>query len=273
MSHTRNIRRFSAERPGVDNNGVRVFSSLFTERPGLTPHITEVPPPRAGLQSYRLNLESVLPSDEMALIKKNKAMCFHCVGDTGNGGYPSYQDINTEVMESDFGNSSRKITPSFFYHLGDIVYQYGEPDKYYEQFYHPYMDYPKSILAIPGNHDGMPASNDPKDSLKGFIENFCVDQPHNISKDARGIPREAMTEPYVYWTLETPYTTIIGLYSNTDEFDGHIDEDQAKWFIDELHSSPQDKALIVAIHHPPYSLDRQQGQHQKSFKGFGQSIY
>jgi hypothetical protein len=86
----------------------------------------------------------------MASIKENKAICFHCVGDTGNGGSQSvYQDINTEIMESDFSNGSRRMIPSFFYHLGDVVYQYGEPDKYYEQFYQPYMDYQKSILAIP----------------------------------------------------------------------------------------------------------------------------
>ena len=76
-----------------------MFHSLFTERPGITPYITELPPPRSGLNSYRLNLELVLPSDEMALIKNDKAISFHCVGDTGNNGNPIYQDINTEAME------------------------------------------------------------------------------------------------------------------------------------------------------------------------------
>ena len=28
-------------RPGINNNGVRVFHSLFTERPGITPYITD----------------------------------------------------------------------------------------------------------------------------------------------------------------------------------------------------------------------------------------
>ena len=27
--------------PGINNNGVRVFHSLFTERPGITPYITD----------------------------------------------------------------------------------------------------------------------------------------------------------------------------------------------------------------------------------------
>ena len=41
MSHARHTRRFSGARPGINNNGVRVFHSLFTERPGITPYITD----------------------------------------------------------------------------------------------------------------------------------------------------------------------------------------------------------------------------------------
>src|SRR5690348_17748218 len=32
-------------------------------------------------------------------------------------------------------------TPAFLYHLGDVVYYYGEADRYYEQFYEPYKGY------------------------------------------------------------------------------------------------------------------------------------
>lgn len=44
--------------------------------------------------------------------------------------------------------------PSFLYHLGDVVYFYGEASNYYPQFYEPYAFYPVPIFAIPGNHDG-----------------------------------------------------------------------------------------------------------------------
>ena len=46
--------------------------------------------------------------------------------------------------------------PSFFYHLGDVVYNFGEAAYYYDQFYEPYRNYPAPILGIPGNHDGVP---------------------------------------------------------------------------------------------------------------------
>jgi acid phosphatase type 7 len=212
-----------------------------------------------------LDLESVLPPEENALIKRNKAISFHCVGDSGNNGNPTYQDINTGVMESDFSNSSRTVIPSFFYHLGDVVYLHGESDKYYEQFYHSYEHYPKPILAIPGNHDGDPISDDPKDTLMGFLENFCAERP-DFSKDAHGIPRDAMTQPYVYWVLDAPFMTMIGLYSNTDEYEGYLDENQMQWFVEELKSAPHDKALIVSVHHPPYSLDDTKGSSKEISK-------
>ena len=45
--------------------------------------------------------------------------------------------------------------PSFFFHLGDVVYNFGEAQYYYDQFYEPFRAYDRPIFAIPGNHDGM----------------------------------------------------------------------------------------------------------------------
>ena len=47
------------------------------------------------------------------------------------------------------------------------------------------------------------------------------------------ITRDAMTQPYVYWTLNAPFVTIVGLYSNTDEFEGDFDQNQVKWLVNE----------------------------------------
>ena len=48
----------------------------------------------------------------------------------------------------------RNPPPSFFYHLGDVVYFTGARSSYYDQFYDPYLHYAAPIFAIPGNHDG-----------------------------------------------------------------------------------------------------------------------
>ena len=46
-------------------------------------------------------------------------------------------------------------TPAFFFHLGDVVYNFGEGQYYYDQFYEPFRFYDRPIFAIPGNHDGV----------------------------------------------------------------------------------------------------------------------
>jgi len=69
-----------------------------------------------------------------------------------------------------------------------------------------------------------------------------------------------MTQPYVYWTLNAPFATIIGLYSNVDgTLDARGTSEQLQWFQQQVQSAPADKALIVAVHHPPYSLDTTHG--------------
>jgi hypothetical protein len=67
--------------------------------------------------------------------------------------------------------------------------------------------------------------------------------------------RKAMIQPYVYWTLEAPFATIIGLYSGPDV--PELDEDQINWFTRELRTAAADKALIVATHHFAYSASHQ----------------
>ena len=63
-----------------------------------------------------------------------------------------------------------------------------------------------------------------------------------------------MTQPNVYWTLDTPFATFIGLYTNVPE-GGWMDDQQVVWLQSELSAAPQDKALFVCMHHPIYSAD------------------
>jgi hypothetical protein len=67
--------------------------------------------------------------------------------------------------------------------------------------------------------------------------------------EAKDAPRDAMTQPNVYWTLNTPLATIIGLYTNVPE-GGKIAPDQLAWFEQELAAAPKNRALILALHHP-----------------------
>jgi hypothetical protein len=210
-------------------------------------------PPATGIPPYRLDLASILSEQAMQTVLNNKRMVFHCVGDTGGVNTTTYQQQVASYMELDFSETNAGGgNASFFYHLGDVVYYDGEIINYYWEFYEPYMHYPAPIFAIPGNHDGDVDPSDqfhtPADSLKGFVRNFCAQAPV-LLPEAKDVPRDAMTQPNVYWTLNTPLATIIGLYTNVPE-GGQIAPDQLTWFEQELAAAPKDRALILALHHP-----------------------
>ena len=61
-----------------------------------------------------------------------------------------------------------------------------------------------------------------------------------------------MTQPNVFWTLNTPVVTIVGLYTNVPE-SGKLGANQLTWFQQELKDAPKDIPLILALHHPIYS--------------------
>lgn len=207
-------------------------------------------PKPTGLPPYHIKLEDIISSDSINKINDSNKILFHVAGDTGGVKYPVPQQIVEMAMESDMDGPDR---PTFFYHLGDVVYYFGQASEYYPQFYEPYAKYQAPIFAIPGNHDGDVPPEDTTPSLDAFVRNFCAKKPEVIP-DSIEVNRLAMTQPNVYFTLESPFVTIIGLYSNVPE-GGAFDDSQIKWFHDEMRNAPKDKALIVTVHHPAYSAD------------------
>ena len=199
--------------------------------------------------------------DVLKTIRDNKRVVFHVVGDTGGVKFPDPQQIVADKMEADFNRADGAQNPAFFYHLGDVVYYYGDSSEYFSQFYNPYTHYPAPIFAIPGNHDGdIDQSNPAPRSLDAFLRNFCAKLP-DVTPDAGEAPRTAMTEPNPYWTLDAQLVTVLGLYTNVPE-GGEVKQTQADWFVQQLKAAPKDKALIVALHHPPYSADAHHGGSQ-----------
>jgi hypothetical protein len=221
-------------------------------------------PSPTGLPPFHMSLASILSPEAMTSITKSGKLVFHAVGDTGGVNTPTQIDNVANYMESDFSGADVTTHPSFFYHLGDVVYYEGELANYYPEFYEPYMTYPAPIVAIPGNHDGDIDSQTGETTLKGFVRNFCSQAPTH-TPEGGDAPRTTMTQPNVYWTLLTPLVTIIGLYSNCPE-GGQLSQAQIDWFESELSSAPTDRAVIVAVHHPIYSAygSKPGSQHLKS---------
>lgn len=185
---------------------------------------------------------------------------FNLVGDTGGVKSPVFQEQIARQMGLQVKDPEN---PSeFLYHLGDIVYHFGEREQYEAQFFKPYSNYPAPIFAIAGNHDGEvnPENPLPYQSLDAFRSVFCDVRPgeHYFSPL---VTRANQHQPHLYWTMNTALATIIGLYSNVNKF-GFIDEQQRDWFVKELVRAAKmrpEKAVIVCLHHSPYSADTNHG--------------
>ncbi len=206
--------------------------------------------PKPGKPPYRMDLGDILHSSDMTEITNDKKLVFHVAGDTGNFKNELQLDV-AELLVADANSSNAK----FFYHLGDVVYDFGEDREYPDQFYEVYQDYKLPIVAIPGNHDGARFDDGPQ-SLLGFQNNFCAEKhEHPPSLAAMGVSfgRDTMTQPNCYWTLNTPLFTIIGLYTNVLS-GGMLKEPQISWFNKEMKDADRNKPMIVAMHHPVHSL-------------------
>ena len=232
--------------------------------------VEQIPPPRKNPPV--ISLSDVLPSG--ALNAYADRLTFHCVGDTGGIKTPSHQFLVADKMIEDFAASDPSARPAFFYHLGDVVYFFGQAMYYYDQFYDPYRDYPAPIFAIPGNHDAVVYKSmtaTPPKSLVAFQAQFCAASPVH-TPEAVGIARTAMTQPGVYFTLNAPFIKIIGLYSNTGEGATQgiiagktVGPAQKNFLIAQLEQAAADRkngfqgAVILAVHHPPFTASTQHG--------------
>jgi hypothetical protein len=248
-SHDYRARNF-ADRPGVvlDDN-IPIQKEPLPPRAARPFRPLPTPP---GPAPYHLSLAETLPADRIALIRSSGHIVFHTVGDTGGVKSPEQQMLVITHMNQDFAVPDPSAQPAFFYHLGDVVYFYGEADQYYPQFYAPAVHYPAPIFAIPGNHDGD-VFDESVPTLSSFLNNFCAPTPRH-NKEAATALRDAMTQPNVYWTLDAPFVTIIGLYTNVPD-GGMFDDQQIAWLESELAQAPTDKALLLAMHNPVYSAD------------------
>jgi hypothetical protein len=224
-----------------------------------------IPPPRPGA-NLTMTLDQVLGNRgaaAVAAIQKSGQIVFHALGDTGSVKGPQTQSLVTDKMVRDFADPNAADRPSFCFHLGDLVYSFGQAQYYYDQFYEPYRAYPAPIFAVPGNHDGLVYTGEGVPTLEAFLRNF-VSAEAVQTPEAGGLIRTAMTQPAVYFALDAPFVTIIGLYSNVLEDPGVIssegvksspvDDQQLSFLVSALQQAKKKGgATIVVTHHPPYS--------------------
>jgi hypothetical protein len=260
---------FSQPQPSPDPTSFKdpVTDQSLRELDKLEP----VPQPLGGAVEPVLTLAQVYGdagAQKQAAIEQAGQIVFHCVGDTGSVSGPTTQSLVADKMGSDFDEANPADVPSFFFHLGDVVYYFGEATYYYDQFYEPYRDYPAPIVAIAGNHDGVVYASDPETTLEAFLRNFCAPAAAP-SPDAGGLVRTTMIQPGVYFTFEAPFVRVLGLYSNVLEDPGVIsgqsgttgantvlDSRQTDFLtaaLKRIQSENFTGAVIIAVHHPPFT--------------------
>jgi hypothetical protein len=203
------------------------------------------------------------------IIEKAGKIVFHALGDSGasNAGKYANEIRVADQVTLDSASSADHDRAAFLFHLGDVVYNFGEARYYYDQFYEPFRNYPAPIFAIPGNHDSfiVPGTKPEDAPLQTFQRNFCS-TGSVITAEAGSLHRTAMTQPGVYFTLDAPFVRIIGLFSNALEDPGVISNLDKKWpevsdiQIDFLRAQLKlikqqnfSGAVLLATHHPPFS--------------------
>jgi hypothetical protein len=213
-----------------------------------------------------VHLAELIGADAVTQIETAGTIRFHAVGDTGR---PDVHNANQEgvadQMAADYAPNAGAKNPALFLHLGDVIYGPHKQQLYRDEFYRPYMKYPGKIAAIPGNHDGEVFADTDPVALKAFKDNFCATRARvpPIADEVR-IFRETLTLPGVYYLLRAPFIDIVALYSNIAEGPGSIigandDNSQKTWLQKTLATIAQErqagtrKALVFAVHHPPYS--------------------
>ena len=223
------------------------------------------PIPKPG-RDPAMTLDEIIGAAGVKEIEALGTIRFHAVGDTGRAaGENTPQDQVAADMALDYHPDAGGMNPAFFLHLGDVIYGPNKDAHYRNEFYTPYKGYPGKIVAVAGNHDGETFPKTDPVSLEAFLANFAAPDAV-VPPIAAGaaIFRQTMTEPGVYWLLDAPFVQIIGLYSNIADGPGYLtgaggDTSQTKWLTQALKGVAASrkgggrKALIVAVHHPPYS--------------------
>jgi hypothetical protein len=246
---------------------------------------TPVPqePPDA-LADFILALRDVDVAQHDRIVQDGR-MTFHAVGCSGDDANHQPGREVAAAMAAQLG--SPDAPASFLFHLGDVVYKPdttsdagGDEDApgaampdvdqgtmYDKQFYAQFAGYQRPIFAIAGNHDGKFSQHSHRSAINHFLRNFCAPRAAHPqpSKDNRSDQRPAMMQPYVYWRLETPLAVVLGLYANIAN-GGLLDDPahphrtpQYDWLVAQLKdlkhhlSTHGRKAVLLAVHYPPYS--------------------
>jgi hypothetical protein len=156
-------RLYADPQPGPDEVQFREdnTSAAYYNSPYFLAHQNQVQKIPARRNNLPVDLSDFLPASILSAIQKAGSITFHTVGDTGaakvNRGQTVAQAIEQEGAVADAMaravETQAAAGPAFFFHLGDVIYNFGEAQYYYDQFYEPFAS--MTVLSSPSPETTM----------------------------------------------------------------------------------------------------------------------
>lgn len=143
-------RFFADRRAGTPRHSFQMLdtaSRAYKDSPYHALDSSQLEPIPMPSPSGPMTLESVIGATFLAPIEAQRKISFHAVGDTGAstpGALQSEDSVSAAMVHDLQGDPA--LAPAFFFHLGDVVYFFGEGSNYYAQFFQPFQTYDRPIL-------------------------------------------------------------------------------------------------------------------------------
>ena len=145
---------FADPHPGEDESAFQVdnTSDAYYKSPYYKAHEEQLQPvPQARVSPPHLQLAQVIGAGPLASCVAAKRISFHAAGDTGpsEASHVSTVASVADAMTAELKAAAAGEGPMFMFHLGDVVYNFGEGQYYYDQFYEPFRGYDRPDLCDP----------------------------------------------------------------------------------------------------------------------------
>ena len=232
-----------------------------------------IPPPR---REPTVQLSELIGGEAVAEIEAAGAIRLHVVGDTGRRDvHNADQEGVAEQMAADYapnGGAGRTRPCSCIWGC-DL--RAAETAAVPGRVLPPVHEVPGQDVALAGNHDGEVFPDTDPEPLRAFLDNFCAPTAvvPPIADEVR-IFRETLTLPGVYYLLRAPFLRHRRAVLEHREGPGSLigadgDRSQHDWLrtttltgITGERAAGTRKALLLAVHHPPYSNGGHSGSPQ-----------
>lgn len=198
----------------------------------------------------------VATPESLGIVDSGDGISWLMFGDSGGVTNPEPQLAVAAAMVEELQGPN---PPAFAALVGDLDYYNGEPSGWVPQFLEPYAHFNRSIISTGGNHEDDPSGAPPGSGIGTFMSMFCTPEPVAPPYDPEmEYGRHTMTQPSHDFTLTLKAATLIFVWSNVVS-GGHLFPDQVEWLTGQLKGSDPDIPVLVAMHHPCYSIDAMHG--------------